>query len=307
MTMTITEEIISKIEYFPQQPGAAYLVIGQMDEGGTSADQLIEILQFDIAATANLLKFCNTPQNMARFGFKNPVSSINEAVAALNLAGLKEMIALTASTGIFAKGSGSGYEVGKGEMRRHSIAAAVISRHLKPFAPEMNEDLFTTCLLHDIGKLIMNEYIGDHMQEIHDLIHEQNVDFVAAERKILGMTHAEVGARILKKWGYPDDMIRAVQFHHYPGEFPDFPLLHFVSLADIIAMMMGFSTGFDALDYKTFPELYRKYKMKEKHIEHIMDSAVDEIKNAIPFERRLYGKESISIKKERRKPPEDIW
>lgn len=304
--MTITEQIISKIEYFPHQPGAAYQIITQLDEKDASAEQIIHILEFDIAATTNLLKFCNIPDNMQRFGFKKPVSSIKEAMAVMDISDLKEMIALTASTDIFSRGSGSGYEVGKGEMRRHSIAAAVISRHLTPYAPEMKEDLFTTCLLHDIGKMILSEYIGNHMQEIHDLIHRQNTDFTAAELQILGMTHAEVGARILKKWGFPDGMVAAVQFHHNPQDSPDSPLTHFVSLADVIAMMMGFSTGFDALDYKTFPELYRKYKMKEKHIEQIMNNAVDEVKNAIPFERRQTAG-TMTEQNERRKPPKDKW
>jgi putative nucleotidyltransferase with HDIG domain len=281
--MTITEEIINKIEYFPQLPGTAYQVLGHLDAPGATETDLLNVLEYDIATTTNLLKLCNTPGNTARFGLKRRVGSLKEALDRIGAGELKKMIAMTASTDIFAHPSGSGYEAGKGEMRRHSIAAAVISRHLKPFAPELGEDLFTTCLLHDIGKLILNEYIGDHMQEIYNLIHQKGHDFAAAEKEIIGMTHAEVGARIMQKWEFPEDMVTAVQYHHDPQELPDSPLTHFVSLADIIAMMMGFTTGFDALDYKTFPELYRKYKMKEKHIEHIMNNAVDEITNAIPF------------------------
>jgi len=280
--MTISEEIIHKIEYFPQPAGAAYRLIGRLDSGNTSQEELLKLLEFDIPATSNILKLCNTPANMARFGFSGKISSIKTAVSKVGIGELKEMLTMTVSTDIFAGSSGSGYESGIGEMRRHSIAAAVISRHLLPYAPKLSHDLFTTCLLHDLGKLILSEFVSHHYADMRILIEEKAYDFSRAEKEVLGMTHAEAGARILEKWGYPDPMVSAVRFHHHP-QTDKSPLTHFVALADAIAMMLGFTTGFDALDYMVFPGLYDTYKIKEKDIELIAMHAVDEINNAIPF------------------------
>lgn len=201
------------------------------------------------------------------------------SLARLDKAGIMDKF-----TRIFAVSSGAGYEQGLGEMRRHSIASAIISKYLRPFAPPMQEDLFTCALLHDIGKLILNRYVDSHHDRLMQVAREETGDFCEAEKKVLGICHAQVGALILENRQFPTDMVTAVRYHHAPGSCPDLPLAHFVSLCDLIAMMMGFATQLDAMDYKGFPELYTRYKMKEKDIEYIMMNSLDEINNAIPYE-----------------------
>ncbi len=280
----VTEKIIQKIEYFPHQPGVAYQILGDFDRLEITGSQLLRTLEFDIATTTNLLKLCNSPEYAAQHGLKEKFGSLQEVIAQLAIGELKNLVMMIASADIFAGGSGSGYEVGKGEMRRHSIATAVVSRRLLPFAPPLHSDLFTSCLLHDIGKMILNEYIWDHHAKLVALMDERGCDFSIAEAEILGMTHAEAGARILEKWQFPPEMISAVRYHHNPEHVPDSPLTHFVALADLIAMLMGFATGFDAMDYKGFPVLCKKYGIKEKDIELIMMNSIDEIQSAIPFQ-----------------------
>ena len=43
-------------------------------------------------------------------------------------------------------------------------------------------------------------------------------DCAAAEREILGVSHAEVGAYLLGLWGIPFPIVEAVAFHHRPNE-----------------------------------------------------------------------------------------
>ena len=42
------------------------------------------------------------------------------------------------------------------------------------------------------------------------------VPVVIAEKEILKTDHAEIGAFILAKWSFPDDLISAVWWHHNP-------------------------------------------------------------------------------------------
>lgn len=280
------EDILQKVDHFPDQPDSAYKILGQIDAAGTGTGDLVELLEYDISITANILKFCNS----SLFNVNRQINSIKEALQNIEKKDLKKLITMSASTDIFAKGSGyTGYEQGLGEMRRHSIATAVISKHLRPYIPpdsQMTGDLFTTCLLHDIGKIVLNRYVGEHYKTISRLMEEKQYDFAEAEKEILGMTHAEVGARILEKWSFPGEMVTAVRYHHDPHLVPGSVLTHFVSLANTIARIMGYATSIDALDYKGFPEIYKKYKMKEKDIELITIDAIDEIKSVVTFERR---------------------
>ncbi|MCP4153334.1 MAG: HDOD domain-containing protein [bacterium] len=279
--MTVTEEIIQKIDYF-HSPETEHKLLEVIDTPGTSIDDIMALLEYDIPITANILKLCNSPAYTINGG----IGSLREAVERIGLVELKKFITLTASNQMFSKGTGQGYEVGMGEMRRHSAAAAIISRHLLDYEPQIKDQLFTTCLLHDTGKLVLSEYISEHYEKIVSLINHHDYDFTEAEKEVIGMTHAEVGARILEKWQFPDEIVEAVRFHHNPEAVPDSPLTHFVSLADRIAMLLGFTTVVDGLGYRGFPKLYKKYKMKESHLEVIAMDAIDEIKRVIPFERR---------------------
>lgn len=281
----VTEKIIEQIEYFPHKPGVVYEVLGHFDRLELTRPELLRILEFDIPTTTNLLKLCNTPHFLSQHGITGRFGSLQEVIEKLPIGELRHLVMMMASANIFAGGSGSGYEVRKGEMRRHAIAAAVVSRRLLNYAPSLVGDLFTSCLLHDIGKMILNEYIWDHHLKLLAWVDERGCDFTTAEAEILGMTHAEAGARILEKWHFPQEMVEAVRFHHNPDEVPNSPLTHFVTLADLISMLMGFTTGFDAMDYKGFPELCKRYGIKEKDIEMIMMGTLDEIKGTIPFQQ----------------------
>lgn len=291
--MEIIEDIIRNIEYFPDRPGAAYEILAQIDRPGTGMDDILKILEYDIAVTTNILKFANS----GMFGGCHNINSVKQALECIGIEPLKELITMSASTDIFAGGTGhTGYETGLGELRRHSQAAAVISRHLVPYIPSDSDGqiaagLFTACLLHDVGKLILSRYVGEHDQKIKDLVSETHCDFAEAEKTVIGMTHAEVGARILEKWHFPGQLVTAARYHHQPEAVPHHTLTHFVSLANSIAMIIGYATGIDAMGYKGFPALYRKYKLKEKDIEIISMRAVDEIKAVTPFERRRKKRE----------------
>lgn len=278
------EEIIRKVEHFHDRPDSANKILDVIDAPGTTTEDVLAIIEYDISITTGILKFCNS----SLFGFKRKVDTLKEAAAYLGTAGLKKAVTMSASTEIFSKSLGyGGYEQGLGEMRRHSIASAVISKHLLPYVPSGSpaaNSLFTACLLHDIGKIILNEYVGEHYESISRLIEEKEYDFERTEKEVIGMTHAEVGARVLEKWSFPEEMVAAVRYHHKPLEVPGSVLTHFVTLADTVAMIMGYTTAVDALDYKVFPEIYKKYKIKEKDIELIFINAVDEIERAIPFE-----------------------
>ncbi len=280
--MSKIDEINRKIEAFQCGGQSASRVLEIIDLPETTMEDVFRIFEYDIMATAHLLKLCNSSQ----YGGNGSIRSVREALDHLGKDELKKLISITASTNLFADGGGNGYEGNKGEMRRHSIATAIISRHLSHFAPEMGGDLFTVCLLHDIGKLVLNEFAIQYGKDIGEAHRSARHDFSRAEHRIFGITHAEVSARILERWNFPAEMVRAVRYHHDPEAAPDSPLTHFVALSDRLAMIMGYTTALDGLAYKGFPGLYKKYKLKESHLELVSLNAIDEIKNALPFERR---------------------
>jgi putative nucleotidyltransferase with HDIG domain len=88
---------------------------------------------------------------------------------------------------------------------------------------------FTAGLLHDIGKMVFHQFFGD--QYIH-LVHQartENAPLQQRELQRFQTDHASVGARLLKRWNFPDPIVHALQFHHDLTRCPK-PDLHLVSL-----------------------------------------------------------------------------
>jgi len=280
MDKRIRDNILKKIDEFEHIPIFSEEIKKLVNNVDINEKDFIERLKYEIPVTANILKLANS----SMYNLKVKVCSLKDIIDLLGFSELKKIFTMATATDIFSKGSG--YEVSKGEMRRHSIASAVISKYLKPFFPkDLKDELFTACLLSDIGKIIISDEINTWNHKIKYLIeNNDNISFIEAEKEVLGLTHAEIGSMILEKWNYSSEMIKAVRYHHEPDRVLDSPLTHFISLSDTLAMLLGFTTGIDGLEYKGFPELFKNYGIKQKDIEIILMDSVTEIKEVIPFD-----------------------
>jgi HD-like signal output (HDOD) protein len=95
-------------------------------------------------------------------------------------------------------------------------------------------DCFTPALLHDLGKLVLGEFVKKELSTFKGLIAD-GVPFVIAEKEVLGTDHAEIGALILTKWRLPENLINAVRWHHYPEGVENSDLLpEIVYLANLL-------------------------------------------------------------------------
>lgn len=270
--MNAIQDIINRIEYLPPIAHSVTHVLEVLSRPDVPFDEVHKAIQYDPVLCANVLKLCNS----AFFSRRRKVSELREAINLIGLVELKNTVLFLAAQGVFRRGS-KGYETHQGELLQHVIAAAVVARQLKPFMPESETDLFTTALLHDVGKLVLHEFVSEAQADIAECLALTRCTFEEAELNIIGITHAEVGAIILSRWLFPDEMVKAVRFHHHPDQVPDSPLTHFTALADIIAMLMGYGTGNDGLAYHGYASLYGAYGLTEQVIEKIIMLCTDQI------------------------------
>jgi HD-like signal output (HDOD) protein len=76
-------------------------------------------------------------------------------------------------------------------------------------------------LLHDLGQLVLATNLPDLYRTALVEAQAHGTTVWAAERALLGTTHAEVGAYLLGLWGLPDPIVEALAFHHCPSACPD--------------------------------------------------------------------------------------
>jgi putative nucleotidyltransferase with HDIG domain len=205
------DKIMSKIDAFPSIPGSAVKLLALLENSETPVGEIEEVLRIDPGMTANVLKLTNS----AYFGLPTKVGSIKRAVMLLGMNKMKQLV-MTSCVGAVMDGPIPGYDLPAGELWRHSIAVSVaaegLSRELKLTG---TDDIFTAALLHDVGKLILGQFIQEDLDAI-DAAAGTDVSFEIAEKQVLGTDHAEIGARILSHWSLPDDLVHAVRWHHDP-------------------------------------------------------------------------------------------
>jgi putative nucleotidyltransferase with HDIG domain len=213
----------------------------------SSLNELVDVIKYDQGTTANLLKTCNS----AYFGLKTRISSVKQAVAYLGVEKVACLVTLSSSANNFKKAQ-SGYDLNEGELWRYSVSSALIAQELaEKLCPENISLIFTAALLKDIGKVVLSTYVKDAFNDIIEAVNTKGLAFVEAEREIIGIDHAELGARFAEKWHFAPEMVDIIRHHHAPdrasGGDMNIPIVY---LADSICMMIGIGGGADGLSYR---------------------------------------------------------
>jgi putative nucleotidyltransferase with HDIG domain len=104
---------------------------------------------------------------------------------------------------------------------------------------------YTAGLLHDIGKVVLDQFVaGASPLFYRRLIEDPATDFTQAEQSLFGTTHSEVGYRLAKKWTFPDSLAGAIRHHHQPERGDrHLELTHIVFVANLI--MSRFHAGLE--------------------------------------------------------------
>ena len=268
------KQIVSAIKAFPGMPGAAVKLLALIDDPAMRVSQIERILRHDPGLTANVLRLANS----AYFGIPSKVGSIRQAVILLGLKRLIQMV-IAACVGAIMDKPVPGYDLPPGELWRHSIAVSVAAEGLvKELNADAAEEIFTAALLHDVGKLVLGQFVQNEYQQIETAI-SQGISFEMAEKIVLGANHADIGARILTNWSLPQEIINAVQFHHAPEDAPQVnTMLDIVHVANFMSMMIGIGIGRDGLHHEPSAEVTERLGLEPGHLEKVASQTTQWVK-----------------------------
>jgi putative nucleotidyltransferase with HDIG domain len=261
------QTIIRSIKKLPPFPGVASRALKILEDPDAAVSQVIPIVQYDQAITANVLKLCNS----AYYGLVRKVRSLREGLVLLGNAELRNII-LAGTVVKFLQQENKGYDLSSGELWKHAVASAVFSKIISGrVTGSEHPSLFTAALLHDIGKVVLNSFVDRYFEQIIALVNQGGCSFLEAESEMLGINHAEVGAKIAESWNFPEDIIRAIRLHHRPEEASDDDLLTpIIYTANIITLSMGIGVGRDGLSYRGKEEVMKRYALKAKDLQEIV-------------------------------------
>ncbi len=197
--------IEDKIQDLPLVDVAVLEILSLLNNLDSNFQQIVEKLSPEVAA-----KFLNMA-NSAYYGTE--VRTIDYAVRVLGYSGMKQILAMSVLIDHFSKYSEkTGFNFDS--FQKNAQACAVISRALGEILDYSDPaELFTVSMLHNIGELIIALYFEEEQEKINVLKSSENVIPCDAERRIIGLSHGEIGGLVLKRFQLSQDICDAVKYH----------------------------------------------------------------------------------------------
>ncbi|MDQ5987631.1 MAG: hypothetical protein CSYNP_03376 [Syntrophus sp. SKADARSKE-3] len=166
---------------------------------------LSSVITSDPVLSAKVLKIVNS----AYFGRAQKVNSIGHALFLLGMVQLREILYRDGLLEIMKVNDPRKDEL-IGIFWQHATITSICASHLRILFPGLDQGtLFTTGLIHDVGKLILVR-----MSDGTDYTPQSTI---LDEDRIFGVNHAVIGRMALEKWGFSDMMTSVVTNHHSPS------------------------------------------------------------------------------------------
>jgi len=211
LSFVIPRELREVVDKLPSWPIVVLKILELTKDPGCSLDDVAEVIGRDPVFSLRLLKIVNS----AYYNFRSEITSIKHAA---NMLGIDKLRNLGLTISIISAKKQLPLPAGDFDFSRymtHSTAVAVGARHMAGQIPELNEEmLFTTGLLHDIGKLIIVSGMKKEWETAVQRASEEKSPLYEAERKELGFDHARISSFVVRHWQLPPIIEQLIAVHH---------------------------------------------------------------------------------------------
>ena len=247
----------------------------------TSADDAAGLIEKDPALTSKMLRLANS----AFYGIPRSISSVSSAVVILGFNTIRSLVLSASVMKMFSSGKAA---FDKDRFWRHSVVTAMcaraIVRHFISIKMMDPESAFCAGILHDIGKLIFNEYMYKEYMTAIELAHVRSIPLLEAENVVLGINHAEVGRILSDKWALPLDLEYCLVYHHAPQDADGInDLVTTIHLADQMAHGMGSNLWDGEVHTEEWSGCRELLRMSDPDYDRIVSNLSDSLERADEF------------------------
>jgi len=206
------ESALSKKDALPPCPEVVVRVAKLCADETASSLDIGRAIMADEAISAKLIRLANS----AFYGLSGRVSTVTQAAIILGTNEIRSIVCALPARDLFAeRGAEGGIDLSS--LWSHSARVAVLARELAySLRHEHAEEVFVGGIFHDIGQVILSGLLSKQYQDLHLEVWRAGADLASCERERLGMTHADVGKRLVEKWNFPGVLSGAVALHHSP-------------------------------------------------------------------------------------------
>jgi len=224
LSKSVLRALLGGTDRLPAQPRVFSRLQVAMANEKISTREVSRIIRADAMVTAKVLQIVNS----AFFRPARRVTSIEQAVTYLGFPAVRNL-AMCAEVFAHRPRNGSTVPLNLERLQQHANRVAAVV-HALTAETAWNDDAVLSALLHDIGYWVLVQERPRELEKALEVAIADRIPMHEAETRVLGASHAEVGAYLLGLWGLPYPIVEAIARHHTPeavriGKFDVLPAL----------------------------------------------------------------------------------
>ncbi|MEJ5252108.1 MAG: HDOD domain-containing protein [Chthonomonadetes bacterium] len=278
-TEGLEQAIRESLDRLPPMPAVITRVMEMTNDPNCTAQELQRVIGMDEVLSSKVLRLVNS----ARYGFPRRITTLSHAIILLGFETVRNLAIGVAAVRLVLR-HGVACPVNRQRFWEHSLetalAASTLARHLRKDLI-LREEMFLTGLLHDLGILFLSQNFPEEYRAVVE--HCGSLEEApAVEQEVFGITHCEVGARMVEYWNLPPVFAEVMLHHHAPvADSPFFQQVGAVYLGDKISHSVGTDDPHDQMP-EIPAELQQVFRLNaeawnwcRREVEMQMDSACD--------------------------------
>lgn len=203
------QEILKAVGTLPILPRAVMEIIRTIEDETTSATMLARQIELDLGLLTSVLRLVNS----SRYALRGGVSSAQQAVVMLGFNTIRNLVCMVGISNYFKDNGADTFNYA--HFLRHSAGVGCVAKLLAKPAAVNPDAAFVAGMLHDVGQLALAATAPNECGMAEDYRIEHDCHIADAERAVMGMDHAEIGAHLAKIWHLPAEICEAIEFHHH--------------------------------------------------------------------------------------------
>jgi putative nucleotidyltransferase with HDIG domain len=280
------ELILRQIDTLPTLPAVALRLLELTADEDATASQVVQLVSADPALTAKLISMCRSAE---RGVSRDQPLDVERAVKLLGFETIRSTVLSLKLSDHFQPREAKTSDDSRPGLDRpglwtHSLAVAVAAESLARAAGRSGvkpEVAFTAGLLHDIGKLALDQVLPRAYRQVLTLARQSPRDLAAHEQQVLGLDHHTAGRRVAERWGLPHALQDVVWLHGSPPDaLPQVahrPLILVVSLADQLARSLHLGDSANPAQPSTIDGLADRLGLTAEQVATVRQTLVQQL------------------------------
>ena len=242
------ESLLEDVEGLPAMPEMAERILHVAGSPSSTAQDLAKVIEVDPSLSAQIISYATS----AFYGYRGDITSVRDAISRVLGFELVANIAVGISLGTTFKVPAEG-PIGLSAFWRHAVYTSALAERLCKAVPRDRQarpgTAYLSGLLHDLGYLVLGHVLPAAFTSLNESIAANStINVTIIESLILGMSHTEIGARLLQRWTLPDEAVVAARYHHTPDyRAEDAVYAHLVGLAEGLLHQHGVVSDADTV------------------------------------------------------------